>query len=210
MTRAEVEAWLAATLDVSRETLDRLALLERATLAENEAQNLIASSTIPAFWDRHILDSAQLVPLAAAAPGAWVDLGSGAGFPGLVVALLTDRPVTLVEVRRKRAEHLEAMIATLGLSDRVRVEKTKVEQLVAGPFAVISARAFAPLDRLLAVTAHLADANSLWLLPKGRMAASELDTAARTWQGDFRTVASITDPEGAIVVASQVRRRRRP
>jgi 16S rRNA (guanine527-N7)-methyltransferase len=209
MTREGVEAWLEATLDVSRETIDRLATLEAATIAANAEQNLIARSTIETFWDRHILDSAQLLPLAADHPGAWIDLGSGAGFPGLVVALLTDRPVTLVEVRRKRAEHLEAMVALLGLEGRVTVIKAKVEQVVSKPFAVISARAFAPLDRLFELARGLSDSRTIWLLPKGRTVASELDTASRTWQGSVRTVASITDPEGAIVVASDVRPRRR-
>ena len=209
MTREGVEAWLEATLDVSRETIDRLATLEAATIAANAEQNLIARSTIETFGDRHILDSAQLMPLAADHPGAWIDLGRGAGFPGLVVALLTDRPVTLVEVRRKRAEHLEAMVALLGLEGRVTVIKAKVEQVVSKPFAVISARAFAPLDRLFELARGLSDSRTIWLLPKGRTVASELDTASRTWQGSVRTVASIPDPEGAIVVASDVRPRRR-
>ena len=209
MSRETAEAWLRDNLDVSRETLDCLAQLEAATLAANAEQNLIAQSTVETFWDRHILDSAQLLPLAADCPGAWVDLGSGAGFPGLVVALLSDRPVTLVEVRRKRAEHLESLCVELGLAGRVTVLKAKVEQVSTGPFAVISARAFAPLDRLFALAEKLGGPSTLWLLPKGRSVASELDTAARTWQGSFRTVPSITDPEGAIVIASNVRPRRR-
>ena len=196
-------------MSVPRETVAMLSKLEAATIAANDGQNLIARSTIEDFWNRHILDSAQLLPLATDHPGDWIDLGSGAGFPGLVIALLTNRPVTLVEVRTKRAEHLETMVALLGLGDRVSVVKAKVEQLPIRAHSVISARAFAPLDRLFGVAHHLADRNTLWLLPKGRSVASELDTAARTWQGDFRTVPSITDPEGAIIIASHVRPRRR-
>ncbi len=204
MNEAEARAWIEDRFDVSRETGARLERLVAATIAENDAQNLIARSTIDHFWTRHIVDSAQLLPLAPEA-GAWVDLGSGAGFPGLVVAILSDRPVTLVEMRRKRAVHLEAMVDHLDLAGRVTVAHARVEQ-VAGHFAVISARAYAPLDRLFASALHVATPESCWVLPKGRGAASELEAVAGTWQGRFRIEPSVTDSEGAIIVATAVQR----
>ncbi len=207
MTEDQARAWLDTTLCVSRETVAMLERLIAATLAENDTQNLIARSTIDHFWARHIVDSAQLLPLAER-DGAWADLGSGAGFPGLVVAILTKRPVMLIEVRRKRAEHLRAMIEHLGLGPRVKVHHGKVEAArppqQAGAFAVISARAYAPLDRLLASAIHLADRKTRWVLPKGRGAASELEAIAGTWQGSFRVEPSVTDTEAAIIVASGV------
>lgn len=196
---------------VSRETFDRLALLQRLTVEANEQQNLISRSTIEHFWTRHILDSAQLVPLAAnARPGLWIDLGAGAGFPGLVVALLVERPVMLIEMRRLRVEHLERMVTALDLGDRVQVIKARVETVrLDTPAAVISARAYAPLDRLIPSALHLADSNTLWLLPKGKSAVSELEAARGSWHGSFTIEASLSDPDGGIIKASGLVPRRR-
>jgi 16S rRNA (guanine527-N7)-methyltransferase len=205
----DARGWLCDTLDVSRETLSDLERLEQWTIEANDSQNLISRSTIPEFWNRHILDSAQLLPFAEAHPGAWLDLGSGAGFPGLVVALLSDRPVTLAEERRKRADHLAEMTARFGLEDRVTLLRGAVERQQVPPFAVISARAFAPLERLFSLAHHLSSPNTLWVLPKGRSAASELEAAHGTWQGSFRIEPSVTDPDGAIIVATGVQPRRR-
>lgn len=209
MTEEEARQWLNERFDVSRETSEKLTLLVSQTIAANEEQNLISRSTIDHIWARHIVDSAQLLPLAAERDGAWVDLGSGAGFPGLVVGLLSERPVTLIEVRRKRVEHLAKMIDLLNMKHRVTVVQTKVEQYRTQPFAVISARAYAPLDRLFETAHGLSDKKTLWVLPKGRSAASELEAACIKWQGRFRTVESVTDHEGAIIVADQVEPRRR-
>jgi len=207
MTRDDAEAWLRSHLDVPRETLDRLVELEAATIEANSHQNLIARSTIESFWSRHIVDSAQLLKWPTG-NGPWVDLGSGAGFPGLVVALLTDRQVVLAEERRKRVEHLQAMIKRFALA-KTSILQGRVEQQKAAPFAVISARAFAPLERLFTLAQHLASPDTLWLLPKGKSAASELEVARRTWQGSFRIEPSVTDPDGAIIVATGVQPRRR-
>jgi 16S rRNA (guanine527-N7)-methyltransferase len=209
MTRGPTEAWLRQHLDVSRETLAMLEELERLTIAANEHQNLISKSTIPEFWNRHILDSAQLLPLAADHPGPWIDLGSGAGFPGLIVALLTDRRVVLAEERRKRLDHLTETTAALELTSRVSILRGRVETQSGGPFAVISARAFAPLERLFALAHHLSSEKTLWVLPKGKSAASELEAASITWQGSFRIEPSVTDPDGAIIIATGVQPRRR-
>lgn len=209
MTEAAAKAWLRTHLNVSRETLADLARLEEWTIEANAEQNLIATSTIQQFWSRHILDSAQLLPLAHDHPGPWLDVGSGAGFPGLVVALLSDRLVVLAEERRRRADHLVKMIRRLGLATTTDVLRGRVEAQRTAPFAVISARAFAPLDRLFGLSHHLSTAETLWLLPKGKSAASELEAARGTWQGSFRIEPSVTDPDGAIIVATGVQPRRR-
>jgi 16S rRNA (guanine527-N7)-methyltransferase len=169
---------------------------------ENSRQNLISASTIPSLWVRHIVDSAQLLDHAPA-DGAWLDLGAGAGFPGLIVATMGARPVDLVESRAKRVQFLEAAAATLA-TPGVAVLAGRAETIPAKPYRVISARAFAPLERLFAIGQRFADKDTVWLLPKGRNAAAELAEARKTWQGDFALVPSVTDAESAILIARGV------
>lgn len=207
MTEDEARAWLEGELGVSRETLERLERFITFLFTEGEKQNLISASTRDSVWARHIVDSAQLVPLAdAAGEGTWIDLGSGAGFPGLVVAALTERPVILIESRRKRVDFLREAAALLGVADRVRVEGRRVEMVEPLVASVISARAFAPLDRLFDLAARFSRSGTLWLLPKGRNAQSELDAARNSWQGVFHVKQSVTDAESAIIVAQGVKR----
>ena len=206
MTEEEARAWLEVA-NVPRGTYDRLAAFARFLRDENEHQNLVSASTLDAIWARHIVDSAQL--LALAGPGSWVDLGSGAGFPGLVIAAIGGRPVTLVESRAKRIGFLQQAAEVLGITDRVEIFGGRVEMLPARQFAVISARAFAPLPRLLGVAHRLSTPETAWLLPKGRSAERELADVTDSWQGMFRIVPSVTDSEAAIIVASQVRPRKR-
>lgn len=209
MTEEEAQAWLTEKLSVPRETMSLLFDFRKQTLEANAHQNLIAESTTESFWTRHIVDSAQLIPLANSAAGPWVDLGSGAGFPGMIVGLLTSRVVSLIDERRKRAEHLQRLVDNFALQTRITVVHGRVEQQPSCAHAVISARAFAPLDRLFDVAHHLSSPSTVWILPKGRSAISELEAARRTWQGNFRIEPSITDPDGAIIVATGVEPRRR-
>jgi 16S rRNA (guanine527-N7)-methyltransferase len=201
-------AWLGALPGVSRETIEQLERFAALTHAASAEQNLVAASTLgPAFWARHIVDSAQLLPLVpdslARSGGKWVDLGSGAGMPGLVIAILSPQwHVTLVESRRLRCAHLAHMVDALALSSRVTVCHARVETLKPRRFDVISARAFAPLDRLLATARHLAGPNTRWLLPKGRNAALELSTLPPAWQRCFELAPSLTDPASAILVGT--------
>jgi len=191
--------------DVPRETTALLAELKSLVLAESERQNLIASSTVSTFDERHLDDSLQLAPLLPA--GTLLDIGSGGGFPGLVLACLVATPVHLVEPRAKRAAFLQQASDTLGLG-HVTVHAVKVERIELPPVAAITARAVASLGALFEMAHHLGDEKTRWVLPKGRAAASELEEARRTWQGDFRLVPSVTDAEAAIVIAEGVRRRR--
>ena len=195
-------------IDVSRETRALLDRYVELILEENEHQNLISKSTVEEVWGRHILDSAQLVRFAPQPDSSWLDIGSGAGLPGLVVALLTEGPVSLVEPRKLRADFLRRTAKALGLADRVTVNAAKVER-IAGKFDVITARAVASLDALLRISQHLSTDKSVWVFPKGKSAQSELDEARRTWQGEFRLEPSETSDEAAILVASGVRRKGR-
>ena len=190
--------------DVPRETAERLQLFTERLTEENQRQNLISTATLERLWDRHILDSAQLVRFEPADGSAWVDIGSGAGLPGIVIALLVSGPVTLVEPRRLRADFLHRMTEELAIARRVSVAPTKVEH-VRGEFDVITARAVASLYRLLEISSHLSTSKSLWVLPKGRSAEAELAVARRTWQGVFHVEPSITDADSQIIVATEVR-----
>jgi 16S rRNA (guanine527-N7)-methyltransferase len=204
MTEEEARAWIST--HVPRETAAGLERLVAMVLDEMPRQNLIAASTAEHIWARHMVDSAQLVPMAPEGARRWIDLGSGAGFPGLVVALMCPGlHVTLVESRRKRIDFLSFMADSLGLAERVTVAGQRLELIEPSPQDVISARAFAPLDRLLPLAHRFSHPATVWLLPKGRSTASELAAVTGSWQGDFRVVPSMTDPEAAIIVASQVR-----
>jgi 16S rRNA (guanine527-N7)-methyltransferase len=188
---------------VSRETFAQMERYGALLSAASEQHNLIAASTLEGLWERHIVDSAQLVRFEPKPGVSWIDIGSGAGLPGLVIALLIEGAMTLVEPRRLRADFLRQAIDELGLGSRVRLVHGKADR-ASGKFDVITARAVAPIDRLLGITLHLSHRGTVWLLPKGKSGKSDLADASRTWQGAFRTEASLTDPQAAIVIASGV------
>ncbi len=195
-------------IDVSRETQGLLDRYVALLLDENERQNLIGQSTVDEVWERHIADSAQLIRFAPRPDSSWLDIGSGAGLPGIVIAIMTKGPVTLVEPRKLRANFLQRVADTVGLGDRITVHAAKVER-IAGRFDVITARAVAPLEALLRISQHLSTDKTIWVLPKGKSAQSELDEVRRTWQGGFRLEPSVTSGEAAILVAAGVRRKGR-
>lgn len=209
MTEDEARAWLQAQFTVSRGTWDRLERYVAALTAEMEHQNLIAESTRPHIWARHIVDSAQLLKWAEEArEGSWVDLGSGAGLPGIVAAILSVRPLIMIESRRKRVEFLQSVIDDLGLT-HARVFGGRVENVPAMSAAVISARAYAPLPKLFQSAVHLSTEKTLWVLPKGRNAENELEAVQPAWQGVFHVERSITDAESAIIIARAVKAKAR-
>lgn len=200
---SEVQAqdWLRQTLGADDATLARLAKLVALLVEENERQNLVARGTIPMVWQRHIVDSAQLlaVPRETLPDGSWLDLGTGAGFPGLVIAALQPhRPVTLVDSRRLRTDWLTRAAQELGL-DKVSVVLSRVEDLPDQTHAVLSARAFAPLDKLLTISSRFSTSETLWLLPKGAKAAQELAILPETWRHVFHVEQSLTDPAAGVI-----------
>jgi 16S rRNA (guanine527-N7)-methyltransferase len=191
-------------MTVSRETADKLRLFGSLLVQENEVQNLISRSSVDHLWSRHIDDSLQLLDYATL-DAHWLDIGSGPGLPGIVLAIAGVRHITLVEPRRLRTAFLERCRTSLGL-DNVTIITGKVEQLH-GRFDVITARAVASLDKLFVMAERLITPQGRWVLPKGRSAQKELEEAGCTWQGDFRLELSRTDPEARILVAQGVRRR---
>ena len=194
----------AAARSVSRETLGKLHAYVALLTEESQRQNLVATSTLNAVWERHILDSAQLLRFEPAPGGSWLDIGSGAGLPGIVLACMARGPVTLVEPRRLRADFLHRVCESLDLQAQVLC--TKVER-AEGIFDVITARAVARLTRLLEISQHLSTRKTQWVLPKGRTAREELVEAQSAWHGVFHVERSLTDADSFIVVATEVRER---
>jgi 16S rRNA (guanine527-N7)-methyltransferase len=203
------EAAAKSSLDVPRETLERLEAFARFVREENERQNLVSAASLEHLWARHILDSAQLVRFVPPEAPSWLDLGTGAGFPGLIVAFLHAARVTMVEERKLRVDFLARAAALLGVAGKSEILGARIEAVPGRPFAAISARAFAPLDKLLRLGSRFATDETIWVLPKGRNAKSELDAALSSWQGDFRLEASLTDADAGIIVARGVRPRRK-
>lgn len=205
MTEEEARSWIREKFGVSRETaLDGFEALLRD---EATRQNLISASSFDQLWARHFVDSAQLIPLATRG-GPWLDVGSGAGLPGIVVAALTDRPIVLVEPRARRAEFLRRAAANLELGSRIEVHATRIESYrPAKRAAIVSARAVAELSQLLLSTHSHTDSSTIWLLPKGRNADSEVAAARAKWQGSFHVEQSVTQLDSGIVVATGVRPR---
>ena len=203
MTEAEARDTVASL--VSANALAAIEGFVAKVIAESERQNLIAKTSLAMIWQRHVLDSAQLLALATdAIDGLWIDVGTGAGFPGMIVALASERECLLVEPRRMRAEFLAAAYA----SSRVRILQTKIERVSAESAAIISARAVAPAPELFHVTSHLASGDTLYLLPKGQSATTECVEAQRTFSGMFHVEQSMTDVRSGIIVARNVRAKR--
>jgi 16S rRNA (guanine527-N7)-methyltransferase len=205
MNEAAARLWVEREFDVSRETMGRLDSFTKLLRAENDRQNLVSRGTLDCLWLRHMADSAQLIRFAPSPTASWVDLGTGAGFPGLIVAALHKGPVTVIEERRLRIDFLRRAADSLYLD--IEIIGTTVERVPARPFDVISARAFAPLPKLLDLGTRFSTINSVWVLPKGRNARSELEAAESSWQGDFRLEPSFTDAQAQIIVARGVGRR---
>jgi len=181
----------------------RLEALSAALINENQRQNLISRPSEAQMWVRHIADSAQLLRLVPRETPSrpWLDLGTGAGFPGLVIAAL--RPewkIVLVESRARRVEWLEHMVRELDLGN-CRVEGRRLELVEPFKASVISARAFAPLEKLLSLSAPFSTKATTYLLPKGRSAAQELQAMPRKIRGMFHVEQSLTDEEAGIIVS---------
>jgi len=188
---------------VSRETWERLDRFVELLLGRQKTLNLIAASTLPQIWTRHIADSLQLLPLAPSA-SRWIDLGAGAGFPGLVIACaLAAQPgaqVHLVESRLKKAAFLRDAAAALGVSAIVHARR--IEDFVADNrenFDVVTARALAPLDKLLAYANPLLKTGAVGLFPKGQDVAAELTQASKSWNIEAELIPSKTDANARIL-----------
>jgi 16S rRNA (guanine527-N7)-methyltransferase len=190
---------------VSRETTDRLELYARLLEQWQKTINLVAPSTLAHIWHRHFADSAQLVRLAPPDARTWIDLGSGAGFPGLVVAMLLAETnhceVTLVESDTRKCAFLREVARQTGIAvdiSNARIETLSTQARIAA-VDVISARALAPLDRLFELCESMFARCTQALFLKGREVDAELEAARRRWAFESCCVPSLTDTAGRIV-----------
>ena len=188
---------------VSRETWERLEQFVDLLLRWQRSTSLVASSTIPQVWTRHVADSLQLLALAPEAK-RWIDLGAGGGFPGIVIACAlagkSGAEVHLVESVQKKAAFLRAAASELSLP--AIVHATRIEDFVSATterFDVVTARALAPLDRLIGYASPLLKTGALGLFPKGQDVEAELTQAAKSWTLRSDLVPSKTDPHSRIV-----------
>lgn len=187
---------------VSRETWERLDQFVALLLKWQNTTNLVAPSTLPNIWTRHVADSLQLLPLAPMAR-RWIDLGAGAGFPGLVIAcaLVEGGQVHLVESNQKKAGFLREVARALSLP--AIVHSRRIEDFVSGSaetFDVVTARALAPLDQLIGYAIPLLKKGAVGVFPKGQDVEAELTRASKSWTIETELAPSLTDPRGRVVI----------
>ncbi|HQY42557.1 MAG TPA: 16S rRNA (guanine(527)-N(7))-methyltransferase RsmG [Paracoccaceae bacterium] len=205
MTRANV----LAGRTVSRETMDRLEVYEALLRKWNPAINLVSRSSLDQLWYRHFEDSAQIFSLCAAESGTWTDLGAGGGFPGLVVAILAveakpDLSVTLVESDQRKAAFLSTVAREVGV--KARILPQRIEATPALGADVMSARALAPLTKLLAYADLHLRRDGQALFPKGATYREEIDQAFETWRFSHEATPSMTDPSSVILSIRDIER----
>jgi 16S rRNA (guanine527-N7)-methyltransferase len=207
MNSAELQKDRAVALQlvpVSRETAARLDVFATLLLRWQKAVQLVAPSTLPKLWTRHIADSLQIIEFV---PGAkrWIDLGSGGGFPGLVVAIaLAETPdaiVHLVESDTRKAAFLREAVRITGASAKVHHERVEsAAERFAGSVDIVTARALAPLDRLLELATPWLSSGARGVFLKGQDVDNELTQAAKSWNIAAETFPSRTDPRGRILI----------
>lgn len=198
-----------AGVDVSRETMDRLQEFASLLTKWTERINLVAPATIPHLWDRHIVDSGQLFQHAPPDARTWLDLGSGAGLPGLVCAILAREAMpgchfTLIESDTRKSAFLMTASRTLDLA--VTVLPQRVEMVPPQGADIISARALAPLVQLLPLVARHLSKDGVALLPKGKNHAQELAVTQQEWQFELRSYPSLTDPLARLLLLKEIHR----
>lgn len=188
----------ARETNVSRETLARLKAYASLLGEWNARHNLVSKSSLDDVWKRHLWDSAQLSPLIPSSAKTLIDLGSGAGFPGLVLAVLRpELSVTLCEATGKKAEFLRAAVDRIGIA--VDVRNARMEEADREVFDVVTARACAPLEKLLAYAQLFSGPQTICLFLKGQNVEVELTQARKSWRMKALRHPSLTDPSGTIL-----------
>lgn len=186
---------------VSRETLDVLASYASMLLKWNKTHNLISKRSEPEIWKRHIEDSVQIHSLAPDAR-KWLDLGSGAGLPGVVAAIMDktagkNAEFTLIESNQKKAAFLRTVSTELGL--KINVENKRIESVDSAVYDVVSARALASLDQLLSYADRFRDERTICLFPKGKTVESEIKEAQKRWNFKAQAIPSTTDDTSVVL-----------
>ena len=186
-----------------QQAIDRLRQLHEMLAEENARQNLVSATSLAHVWVRHFADSAQLLLHVkhVANDKPWLDLGSGAGFPGVVLAILRpEQEIVLVESRRRRTEWLARACSNLDLK-KCRVEGKALEAVDTFAASVIMARAFAPLGKLLDLASRFSESDTVWILPKGRMALEEVSKLPNSRFKMFHVEQSVTSPDAKLLIA---------
>jgi len=202
---------------VPRGTLDQLERYAAHLVTWQKRLNLVAPSTIPDLWRRHMLDSAQLYPLIrdsgrVSPDRPLVDLGSGAGFPGLVLAIMGVRPAILIESDARKCAFLREAIRITEVNknrvatDSVDILRVRIETLPSRPAGVVTARALAPLKELLVLAESFLTTDSICLFLKGQDVEVELTEATKYWKMEVEKIPSQTDPSGSILCLRGVHR----
>lgn len=191
-------------LDVSRETLDRLQIYLELLQMWQRRINLVGPATLADPWRRHIVDSGQLMRWWPTGARILVDLGSGAGLPGLILAVLGVPLTHLIESDRRKAAFLREAARACGAT--VTVHAARIDEVPPLRADVVTARALAPLTSLLTLTETHLQPGTTCLFLKGRNLVSELTTAAETWTMNLAREASLSDPEGQVLIIREIRR----
>lgn len=198
-----------AGLDVSRETLERLEIYESLLAKWNPAINLVAKGTLSEAWSRHFIDSAQVLSLAPPETRTWMDVGSGGGFPGMVVAIIAAelRPrltVTLVDSDLRKSAFLGEVARQTGVA--VTISAGRAEELPPANADIMSARAFAPLTTLLTLAGRHLNPQGRGLFLKGARHEAEISDALESFRFDLQKVPSQTDPQAVILTVGGITR----
>jgi 16S rRNA (guanine527-N7)-methyltransferase len=206
---SSVADYQVAGLDVSRETWDKLKAFEALVRRWTPAVNLVSKSTVPNLWDRHIVDSAQVFKFCPKSARHWVDLGSGGGFPGIVVAILASEfqpelRVTLVESDARKAAFLRQVAQALAL--RIDVMTQRIEELLPQNADVVSARALAALPELLGYACRHLHKSGVAVLSKGARYTEEVTEARKIWRFAIDVQASKSNSESAILIIKDLDR----
>lgn len=199
----------AEVFDVSRETMDRLVIYAGLLGKWNPKINLVANSTLANIWHRHMADSAQIWALAPEGARTWLDIGSGAGFPGLVIAAIAaekapELVVTLVESDRRKSVFLQTVAREMGVTAKVITKR--IEALEPQKADILSARALAPLTQLFEFAEKHRKTDGICLFPKGARVNSELTEASSCWHMSYETFPSVTDQDAVILRIGEFKR----
>jgi 16S rRNA (guanine527-N7)-methyltransferase len=198
-------AGFQAAANVSRETLDRLIVYADLLVKWQKAINLVGKSTLPDLWRRHMLDSAQLLFHIERTEGCWLDLGSGAGFPPLVAAICSNFSVHAFESDQRKCLFMQNV--SRETSAGLTVHNARIEEMTPLRADIISARALAPLEKLLVFAEPFADEKTEILLLKGQDVDEELTNASKCWNMEVEKLRSLTSEDGCILKISRLRRR---
>lgn len=191
-------------LNVSRETVERFSFFICSLLERQKRDNLISRKSSDDIWIRHVIDSAQLIQYVSRETKSGTDFGTGAGFPGVILSIMKpDMGFKFVEVREKKALFLKEVIARLSLNAQVVMER--IEHIKPWKEEIITARALAPLDKLLDLLYPFTTRETCLILPKGKKVEAEINTIKNKWLADIEKKESLTNPEGVILKIRNLR-----